>query len=76
MPVIFLDPFLFSTTATPTAAAELVSQNDRSTLLAYISSVEMELTENIQTVIESHQQKIDRLVNSYGFQKLGDRLHN
>jgi exodeoxyribonuclease VII large subunit len=62
--------------ATPTAAAELVTQNDRASLLEYISSVELELTENIQAVLESNQQKIDRLVNSYGFQKLGDRLHN
>jgi exodeoxyribonuclease VII large subunit len=62
--------------ATPTAAAELATQNDRATLLAYISSVEQELTENIQSVLESNQQKIDRLVNSYGFQKLGDRIHN
>lgn len=62
--------------ATPTAAAELVTQNDRNTLLGYIQSVETELRENIQAVIESNQQKIDRLVNSYGFQKLGDRIHN
>jgi exodeoxyribonuclease VII large subunit len=62
--------------ATPTAAAELVTQNDRASLLGYISSVESELTENIQAVLESKKQKIDCLINSYGFQKLGDRLHN
>jgi exodeoxyribonuclease VII large subunit len=62
--------------ATPTAAAELVTQSDRNTLLGYIQSIEQELTENIQAVIESNQQKIDRLINSYGFQKLGDRIHN
>ena len=62
--------------ATPTAAAELVTQSDRNTLLGYIQSVETELTENIQAVIDTNQQKIDRLINSYGFQKLGDRIHN
>jgi exodeoxyribonuclease VII large subunit len=62
--------------ATPTAAAELVTQSDRNTLLGYIQSVETELTENIQAVIQVNQQKIDRLINSYGFQKLGDRIHN
>ena len=62
--------------ATPTAAAELVTQSDRNTLLGYIQSIEQELNENIQAVLESNQQKIERLVNSYGFQKLGDRLHN
>ncbi len=62
--------------ATPTAAAELVTQNDKASLLGYISSVEQGLTENIQAVLESKKQKIDRLINSYGFQKLGDRLKN
>jgi exodeoxyribonuclease VII large subunit len=62
--------------ATPTAAAELVSQNDRNTLLGYIQSLEQELTENIQAVLESNRQRIDRLVSSYGFQRIGDRLHN
>lgn len=62
--------------ATPTAAAELVSQNDRSTLLGYISSVEQKLTENIQAVLEAKKQRVDRLKNSYGFQRIGDRLHN
>jgi exodeoxyribonuclease VII large subunit len=62
--------------ATPTAAAELVTQSDRNTLLGYIQSVETELTENTQAVIDANQQKIDRLINSYGFQKLGDRIHN
>ncbi|AFY74771.1 Exodeoxyribonuclease VII large subunit [Synechococcus sp. PCC 7502] len=62
--------------ATPTAAAELVTQSDRNTLLGYIQAVEQELTENIQAVLESKKQKIDRLINSYGFQKLGDRLKN
>lgn len=62
--------------ATPTAAAELVTRNDRASLLRYIDSVEQELTENIHAVLESNKQKIDRLVNSYGFQKVGDRLHN
>jgi exodeoxyribonuclease VII large subunit len=62
--------------ATPTAAAELVTQKDKASLLGYISSVEQELTENIQAVLESNRQKIDRLINNYGFQKLGDRIHN
>jgi len=62
--------------ATPTAAAELVTQNDRATLLGYISSLEQELTENIQSVLEAKRHRVDLLVNSYGFQKLGDRLHN
>jgi exodeoxyribonuclease VII large subunit len=62
--------------ATPTAAAELVTQNDKASLLGYISSVEQGLTENIQAVLESKKQRIDRLVSCYGFQKLGDRLHN
>jgi exodeoxyribonuclease VII large subunit len=62
--------------ATPTAAAELVTQNDRNTLLGYIQSLEQELTESIESFLEANKQKINRLINSYGFQKLGDRLHN
>ena len=62
--------------ATPTAAAELVTQSDRNTLLGYIQSVEQVLTESIESVLEANKQKIDRLINSYGFQKLGDRLKN
>jgi exodeoxyribonuclease VII large subunit len=41
--------------AKPTAAAELVTQSDRDTLLGYIQSIEQELNENIQAVLESKE---------------------
>jgi len=62
--------------ATPTAAAEFVTQNDKYSLLGYLDSVGEKLTDSIQSVLEFYSQKISRLESSYGFQKLGDRLHD
>jgi exodeoxyribonuclease VII large subunit len=62
--------------ATPTAAAEFVTQNDKLSLIGYLDSVGEKLTDSIESILESYSQKISRLESSYGFQKLGDRLHN
>jgi len=62
--------------ATPTAAAEFVTQNDKYSLLGYLDSVGEKLTDSIQSVLESYSQKISRLESSYGFQKVSDRLHD
>ncbi len=62
--------------ATPTAAAEFVTQNDKYSLLGYLDSIEEKLTDSIQSVLESYSQKVSQLENSYGFQKVSDRLQN
>jgi len=62
--------------ATPTAAAELVTQQDRATLTESLASFDRLLTRNMNTVLAQHQRKIDRLSHSYAWQRLTDRLHN
>ena len=62
--------------ATPTAAAELVTQQDRATLVESLASFDRLLTRNMNTVLAQYQRKIDRLSHSYAWQRLTDRLHN
>lgn len=61
--------------ATPTAAAELVSQCDRDTLLHQIDGLENRLTHNVQMEIQNYYQRLNLLTNSYALQNFGDRLH-
>jgi len=62
--------------ATPTAAAELVSQCDRDTLLQQIALAENRLTRSIQFEMQTYQQRLNLLTNSYALQNFGDRLHD
>ena len=61
--------------ATPTAAAELVSQCDRDTLLYQLDLLENQLTRNVQRAMQDYQQRLNNLTNSYALQNFGDRLH-
>lgn len=62
--------------ATPTAAAELVSQCDRDTLLQQIALAENRLTRSMQFEMQTYQQRLNLLTNSYALQNFGDRLHD
>ncbi|MBD2178856.1 exodeoxyribonuclease VII large subunit [Pseudanabaena sp. FACHB-1998] len=62
--------------ATPTAAAEIVSQCDRDTLLQQISFWKNRLAQSVQTEIQNYRQRLNTLTNSYALQNLGDRLHD
>ena len=62
--------------ATPTAAAELVSKSDRGSLLTHIQALENKMTQSTTQVIQSDRQKIHQLINSYGYQKIRDRISN
>ncbi|MCY7333217.1 MAG: exodeoxyribonuclease VII large subunit [Pseudanabaena sp. CAN_BIN31] len=62
--------------ATPTAAAELVSQYDRDTLLQQIKLIENRLTRSMQLEMQNHRQKLSSLTNSYALQNFSDRLHD
>ena len=62
--------------ATPTAAAELVSQCDRDTLLQQITLCENRLTRSMQFEMQTYQQRLNSLTNSYALQNFGDRLHD
>ena len=62
--------------ATPTAAAELVSQCDRDTLLQKIALAENRLTRSMQFEMQTYQQRLNLLTNSYALQNFGDRLHD
>ena len=62
--------------ATPTAAAELVSQCDQDTLLQQIALAESRLTRSMQFEMQTYQQRLNLLTNSYALQNFGDRLHD
>jgi exodeoxyribonuclease VII large subunit len=62
--------------ATPTAAAELVSQYDRDTLLQQIKLIENRLTRSMQLEMQNYRQKLSSLTNSYSLQNFSDRLHD
>ncbi|PZO39617.1 MAG: exodeoxyribonuclease VII large subunit [Pseudanabaena frigida] len=62
--------------ATPTAAAELVSQCDRDTLWQQITFWESRLTRNVQLEMQNYQQRLTNLSNSYAFENFSDRLHD
>jgi exodeoxyribonuclease VII large subunit len=62
--------------ATPTAAAELVSQYDRDTLWQQINFWENQLTRSVQTEIQNYRQRLNILACSYALQNFGDRLHD
>jgi exodeoxyribonuclease VII large subunit len=62
--------------ATPTTAAEIVSQCDRDTLLQQITFWENRLAQIMQAEIQNYRQRLNTLTNSYALQNLGDRLHD
>lgn len=62
--------------ATPTAAAEIVSQCDRDTCLQQIKSWENRLTRSVQQEMQNYYQRLNSLTNSYALQNFSDRLHD
>jgi exodeoxyribonuclease VII large subunit len=62
--------------ATPTAAAELVSQCDRDTLLQQIKLWENRFKRAVQLGMQNYHQRLNILSDSYAFQNFGDRLHD
>jgi len=62
--------------ATPTAAAELVSQYDRDSMLQQINFWENKLTRSVQTELQNYRQRLKNLTNSYAMQNFSDRLHD
>ena len=62
--------------ATPTAAAELVSQCDRDTLLQQINSWQSRLDRSVQVEMQNYRQRLNALTNSYALQDFSDRLHD
>jgi exodeoxyribonuclease VII large subunit len=62
--------------ATPTAAAELVTQCDRETLWQQITAWENRLNRVVQLEMQNYDQRLNALINSYAFQNFGDRLHD
>ncbi|NMF57827.1 exodeoxyribonuclease VII large subunit [Pseudanabaena yagii] len=62
--------------ATPTAAAEIVSQCDRDTLLQQLDFWENSLTRSVQQEMQNYRQRLNSLTNSYALQNFSDRLHD
>ncbi|MDX2255899.1 MAG: exodeoxyribonuclease VII large subunit [Pseudanabaenaceae cyanobacterium bins.39] len=62
--------------ATPTAAAEIVSQYDRDSLWQQIHLWETSLNRSVQNIIGDYYQRLDAIAHSYGLQNLSDRLHH
>ena len=62
--------------ATPTAAAELVSQYDRDSLWQQIIVWENSLNRSVQLEMQNYHQRLDAITNSYAFQDFSDRLHD
>ncbi len=62
--------------ATPTAAAEIVSQCDRDTLLQQLDFWENRLTRSVQQEMHNYRQRLNSLTNSYALQNFSDRLHD
>ncbi|MBD2188992.1 exodeoxyribonuclease VII large subunit [Pseudanabaena mucicola] len=62
--------------ATPTAAAELVSQCDRDMLWQQVTAWENRLTQVVHLQMQQYQQRLQGIVNSYALQNFSDRLHD
>ena len=62
--------------ATPTAAAEIVSQCDRDTLMQQIDFWESRITRSVQQEMHNYHQRLNSLTNSYALQNFRDRLHD
>ncbi len=62
--------------ATPTAAAELVTQMSKQKLMDYLSSMELDMYGSVKSFIHTQNQRIERSTNSYAFQALPEKLHN
>jgi exodeoxyribonuclease VII large subunit len=62
--------------ATPTAAAELVSQCDRDSMLQQINFWENKLTRSVQTELQNYRQRLKNPTNSYALQNFSDRIHD
>ncbi|MEE3719454.1 exodeoxyribonuclease VII large subunit [Tumidithrix elongata RA019] len=60
--------------ATPTGAAELVTQCDRAELLQQIAGYQQQLTANVNASLQQYRQKIHILTNSYGFQNITSQI--
>ncbi len=62
--------------ATPTAAAELVSQYDRDTLWQQIIAWENLLNRSAQLAIQNNNRRLNKITNSYALQNFSDHLHD
>lgn len=62
--------------ATPTAAAELVSQCDRDMLWQQVTAWENRLTQVVHLQMQQYQQRLQGIRDSYALQNFGDRLHD
>jgi exodeoxyribonuclease VII large subunit len=62
--------------ATPTAAAELVTQYDRDTLWQQIIAWENLLNRSAQLAIQNYNQRLNKITNSYALQNFSDLLHD
>ncbi|MFM7889029.1 MAG: exodeoxyribonuclease VII large subunit, partial [Pseudanabaena sp.] len=62
--------------ATPTAAAAIVSQCDRDTLLQQINFWENRLTRSVKQEMHNYCQRLNSLTNSYALQNFSDRIHD
>jgi exodeoxyribonuclease VII large subunit len=62
--------------ATPTAAAELVTQRHQQELIQLINQSKESLYEAMQSQISQQSQQLDRLSRSYAFYRFSDRLQN
>ncbi len=62
--------------ATPTAAAELVSQYDRDTLWQQIAVWQNCLNRSVKLEMQNYDQRLNKITNSYAFQDFSDRLHD
>jgi exodeoxyribonuclease VII large subunit len=60
--------------ATPTGAAELVTQCDRAELLQLIAGCQDRLTTNMTATLQDYRQQVDLLANSYGFQNVSAQI--
>ena len=62
--------------ATPTAAAELVTQCDRDSLWQQITICDQRLNRLVRLEIQNNRQRLSAVTNSYAFQGFKDRLHD
>jgi exodeoxyribonuclease VII large subunit len=62
--------------ATPTAAAELVTQRHRDELLQLINQTAASLYESMLSLLSDRRQQLGGLSRSYAFYKFSDRLQN
>jgi exodeoxyribonuclease VII large subunit len=61
--------------ATPTGAAEIVTQCDRAELLQEIAGYQYQLSAHMTTTLRDYRQQVDRLTNSYGLQNVKAQIN-